>query len=136
MVNQPRKLRYPRKQKYPNINDGNHDVTSDNADWYNCVAWALGLDDRRMWPHPTDRTYEWPTPRRDDSVEAFTEGLAHFGFVPCPNDSYEEGYQKVALYVVTRLVQHALYDAYWTMRQLEPAALVREARLLGAKVVT
>lgn len=124
MSTAPRKLSYYRQSQYDNLNDDNHDVTSDETEDYNCAAWALGFTDRRMWPDPLDTSYTWPDGiDRDDSLQAFVEGFRRFGFESCPDAEFEPGYEKICLYADDVLrpdeplhVARQLSDSAWTSK--------------------
>lgn len=100
-------------------------VTSVETDDYNCAAWALGDDQRQVWPlppgAPTNRTYHWPpSARREETVDAAIEGLAEYGFEECPHATLEEGYAKVAIYATAagKLTHFArqLANGVWTSK--------------------
>jgi len=94
-------------------------IESPETSGYNCIAWAMGFDDRwvdyildspkKWWPAGVSR--DWHT----DSLIAAFEAV---GFEKCGDGKTEEGYDKVALYRV-RPFQDPLtdesIDAYgWT----------------------
>jgi hypothetical protein len=79
-------LSFYKRSKLRNLSDGNHHVTSDATDEYNCAAHAVEDTTRRWWPDPDHRRYYWPVPLRDDSLDAFIQGFAAVGFVECPPD--------------------------------------------------
>lgn len=75
-------------------------VTSRLNENYNCIAWAMNLDD--VWIGNPPRLYVkfwWPLREPicsdpDVLIRAFEE----VGFQKCDDDSHEDGYDKVALY--------------------------------------
>lgn len=86
----------------PRLRDSPFRITSDPTGDYNCIAWALG-DDERWWS-PVDNDAHWPTGLQrypsgtiisvDDVMQAF----ASEGFVECKDISLEEGYERVAIF--------------------------------------
>ena len=77
-------------------------VSSEATGEYNCIAWAMGFTDRwsdhfpgggknlkKWWPEGVERGFN-----PDFLIKAFMA----VGFECCDDDSYEEGYEKVALY--------------------------------------
>lgn len=80
-------------------------ITSPKTSKYNCIAWAMGFDDRWVDYIPDaniNKKKWWPTGVRrgflpSDLINAFEA----VGFVCCDNDTEEDGYDKVALYKVS-----------------------------------
>ena len=81
--------------------DPNFKITSDATPAYNCIGWALGMND--VWVglyHPTNYAWTWwpegvPCDERKETLIALFE---YFGFKLCDNATFEEDYDKVALY--------------------------------------
>ncbi len=73
-------------------------ITSEFNRKYNCIAWALGIDD--VWWEPDSKgTYFWPpSAPRVLTIEAFILAFAYVGFVQCDHDDYEPGFEKIALF--------------------------------------
>lgn len=83
--------------------DANFHITSPETGAYNCIAWAMGFEDRwvdyipsssqhkKWWPKGVNRSY-----LPSDLVHAFEA----VGFELCDDDEHEDGYEKVALYKV------------------------------------
>jgi len=82
---------------FPKINSSNASNTSD-ATWnYNCIAWAYGYSDRRMWPNL--RSYWWPKNiGQTESINSFVELFSLQGYKVCPCATHEHGFEKVAIY--------------------------------------
>ena len=100
---------------FPNLRDSGYQITSPVSLEYNCVAWALGVTNE-WWSH--DRT--WPdSVTRSPSIHALTQVFELFGYVICDSAESEPGYDKVALYAVDSLWQHAarqLINGRWTSK--------------------
>lgn len=66
---------------------------------YNCIAFAANEDFRWWWPIPED-SYYWPeNVPREENLEAFVKAFETLGYVACDNDNFENGFEKVAVYV-------------------------------------
>lgn len=88
---------------FPKLEDekGVFHIESPETSGYNCIAWAMGFDDRwvdylldspkKWWPAGVSR--DW---RTDTLISAFEA----VGFEKCEDGNTEEGYDKVALYRV------------------------------------
>lgn len=79
--------------------------TSDPDPGYNCVAWALGRNDRFWWPDMWGATAEgardefWPLPYVGHYAMAQIENLlAHYGYEKTEIFDYETGVAKIAVY--------------------------------------
>lgn len=81
----------------PRLTAEGYEVTSPASATYNCVAWALGEDDRWWEPVPQ---YHWPDGvPRDDSLENYVRVFESAGYARCEGAEREPGYEKVAIYV-------------------------------------
>ena len=105
--------------KFPNLNATNYETTSPASSDYNCAAWAARDDQVKWWPHPVLPEYYWPTPRRDDSLDAFIEGFGALGYAACESPELESGYEKVAVFANADGPQHVarqLSTGRWTSK--------------------
>lgn len=91
---------------FPGLKDDpDFKITSPSNPDYNCIAWAYYYSNRWMWPGGVeekvmDGFHYWPDGIADSTdVSAFIEAFNKKGFVICDNDSFEEGFRKIALYV-------------------------------------
>ena len=81
--------------KFPRLTPANHRVTSPATRVYNCVAWAVG-EDQRWW----EPGKFWPCPLLgnnftvDDVIAAFRTA----GYDVCADGVLVAGYEKVAIY--------------------------------------
>ncbi|HEY1397017.1 DUF7689 domain-containing protein [Roseateles sp.] len=86
---------------------GDLEITSDRDPKYNCIAWAMGEDERYWWP---DQDGYWPDGvERSVTVQAFIEAFATKGFVPCAGPDPIAGKEIVALYTLNGSPTHAAF---------------------------
>ena len=108
----------------PNLTDSNSAITSVQRRGYNCIAWAAGDTTRWWWPVPLRGINYWPKGiPREETLEAFILAFGTLGFVPCANDSLQDGVEKVALFAkrvgMALLPTHAalqLESGEWTSK--------------------
>lgn len=85
---------------------------------YNCIAWALGQKNRSWWPGSP--YHYWPGMHTNEiTISAFEEVFAMLGYKPCNNGNLEEGLEKIALYALNGLPQHAarqIANGRWTSK--------------------
>lgn len=119
------------KEAFPGLNeDKDFKLTSPVTPNYNCIAWAYQITDKWMWPSPSasslDAVFYWPDEvTKSPCVISFIEAFRLKGYELCVKEEFENGYQKIALYVVpgTTECTHAarqLRDGKWTSK-LGPA---------------
>ena len=81
------------------------DRTCDLPCWgYNCIAWAAGRKDKWWWPIEGDPCAFWPIPidRADPvTLKQFIKAFESEGFSVCKDGRFENGFEKVAIYVDT-----------------------------------
>lgn len=78
--------------------DGNFHLTSPSTYQYNCIAYAMGMQDR--WVDSANLPWHWWPPVHKGMAETdLIEAFRFFGFEVCGmDDSIEADYDKVALY--------------------------------------
>jgi len=92
---------------FPNLAGSPWRTTSPADTTYNCIAWALGETQRWWWPDPLGQYY-WPqNAQRESTLEAMREVLVAAGYMECLDGSYEEGFEKVAIYLHQGVLSHA-----------------------------
>lgn len=108
--------------------DANFKITSPQTPNYNCIAWAYNYNDRWMWPDPSTPIvldgvfYYWPDEvTKTPDVDSFIEAFRKKGYEICDNADFDEGFQKIALYVKpgTKECTHAarqLRNSFWTSK--------------------
>lgn len=74
---------------------------------YNCVAFAAG-DTGHFWSPTAMDGCSWPADApADDTVDGVMAALACVGFVECTDATFEDGYEKVALFAAEDRPTHA-----------------------------
>lgn len=78
--------------------DENFRLESEATDIYNCIAWAMGYDDR--WIAPIEAPgYWWPEGvEKNFMPNTLIDAFIKEGFEICHTYDLEKGYDKVALY--------------------------------------
>ncbi len=104
------KLNPNREKHYPNLKTNSaYEVKSSETAKYNCIAWALGYDDKWWQPVPIPFlvTY-WPSANRNETRANYFSVIQQEGFAQCTDGTPEPGYEKIAIYVDNRGVpKHA-----------------------------
>jgi hypothetical protein len=104
---------------FPGLAQGGYTLTSPADRVYNCIAWAAGVQNEWWWPDPMGVS-PWPAGvRREETVAAFIEAFESLGFIPCPSDAPETGFEKTALYALAGAPKHAarqLPNGRWTSK--------------------
>jgi hypothetical protein len=88
---------------------------------YNCIAWAAGDNKNKWWPMNFPNGYYWP---RQDVTQineaAFIAAFSDLGYEVCADESFEPGYEKIAIYVdINDTPTHAARqteDGAWTSK--------------------
>lgn len=105
----------------PNLTPQNSRVTSSATPRYNCIAWAANCDTRNWWPGEGGF---WPrgVPRKL-TLSAFSAVFETLGYEECQDDSFEPGYEKIAIFATREkdrcVPQHAarqLPNGKWTSK--------------------
>lgn len=104
---------------FPNITVDSFIITSPLTKGYNCIAWAYGEDKKWFWPGSKD--VHWPENIPNTvEVNSFIELYRSIGYEICDDESYEEGFLKVAIYTNnTGKPQHAarqINKSFWTSK--------------------
>jgi hypothetical protein len=83
------------KRLFPELRGSDFRLTSRATALYNCIAWAVGVnDDWWEYRHP----YTWPKAPRNPTVAAAIAVFVGQGFEQCADASPEVGWHKVAVY--------------------------------------
>lgn len=94
-------------------------ITSPDTIDYNCIAWAAREDFRWWWPDKAMDYYWPPGIERKSTIENFIKAYETIGFQVCNSEIFEEGFEKIALYVKDGKPQHAsrqLTKDVWTSK--------------------
>lgn len=100
------------------------DRTEDKVDKYNCIAWAVGKQDNWWWPRNLGG-YHWPPglirePLGKETIENFIKAFQSEGYEKCDNGKFENGFEKIALYVndkdVPKHAARSLPNGAWTSK--------------------
>lgn len=113
----------------PNLTAENYRITSVPAWEYNCIAWAVGIDDAWWWPSP-GRFWPQGVPR-EETVDAFVAAIGTRGYSDCSSAELESGFEKIALYAQGANPTHAarqLAHGWWTSK-LGPSFDIEHATL-------
>jgi hypothetical protein len=105
---------------FPSLSLSDYALTSPQDDKYNCVAWAAA-DTSHWWEDAPYAGYYWPPDApagyRITSLVGVFESL---GYQICDGGDYEEGHEKVALYVDSigdyTHVAKLLPDGWWSSK--------------------
>jgi len=84
---------------FPGLQASPFRVTSPADPNYNCIAWAAGSTADWWWPLDDVRRYFWPAGvSREISLPAFAAAFGALGYAICSDDSFEPGFEKVAIF--------------------------------------
>lgn len=112
---------------FPNLrNDSNFIVNSPNTAVYNCIAFAMRLQDRWVDHNISCPGHWWP-PISDCSMkkESLVRAFEYLGFTVCANADMEEGFDKVVLFcddndnwthaarIVAKGIEHSKFGQKW-----------------------
>lgn len=112
--------RYLIMSLFPGLQAGDFRVASLPTPEYNCIAWAAG-ETEVWWEPDINNQYYWPDGvPRNFSLDSFTKAFESIGYVICETHIYEEGLEKIAIYVDSANVPtHAsrqLGQGLWTSK--------------------
>ena len=105
------------KASFPNLRDGEYEVTSPQTREYNCIAWAADDEENWWWPSADDH---WPDGvPRVNTVDNFILAFQRLGYEVCDDGDLQIQYEKVALYANVNGPQHMarqLSSGAWTSK--------------------
>ena len=110
------------EQVFPGLRGSGYQVTSPQADRYNCIAWAAGDVSNWWWPDEPDQldsSYWPPGVPRAERLDLCCAAFATLGYTVCDDEQSEAGYEKVALFAVAGNPTHAarqLANGRWTSK--------------------
>jgi hypothetical protein len=110
---------------FPNLSPDSFEKIAEEDPDYNCIAWAASDTTRWWWPRPPgwpaifNKPY-WPTSiASDETLATFIELFNILGYELCQSDIYEEGFERIAIYVLNGVVKHAsrqLSNGRWSSK--------------------
>jgi hypothetical protein len=87
------------EEAFPGLAQGNYEIKSPRDNHYNCIAWAAGDTERWWWPISEGKVAFWPDGViREETLSAFGEAFATFGFTECDNEFAEPNTEKIAIF--------------------------------------
>lgn len=109
---------------WPNLEPNNHHETSPKSSKYNCFAWVLEKNDDRWAPYDGYTWFEGLEKighgeYHESDISYYLNGFKLIGYTLCDNGNFENGFEKIALYIKSGYVQHAakqLEDGHWTSK--------------------
>ena len=107
-------------QIFPNLATTQFKITSPPSNFYNCIAWAYGRSDIKIWPNAI-RGYLWPADiPRTETIEAFVQLFESQGFSICDDSLLVPGHEKIAIFAdANKIPQHAakqLSNGRWSSK--------------------
>ena len=104
----------------PALKEQAYEITSDESETYNCIAWALHDTKQWWWPTTLYGCYWPPGVPRENTREAVIKVFEMHGYTNCDSGELEPGYEKVAIYERSDTgIEHAarqLQDGEWTSK--------------------
>lgn len=102
------------------LGNNNYKITSYKNKLYNCIAWAASENFRKWWPDKKNQQVYWPLEAPlETTIKAFIAAFETRGYKCCDDDSFEDGYEKVALFALNGIPTHAarqLRNGKWTSK--------------------
>lgn len=89
------------EKSIPNLLAYGYTVTSPETVEYNCIAWVAGDTTAWWWPDVQYQYYWPPEIPRSETIETFIKAYETLGYTICDNAEYEDGFEKVAIYVAS-----------------------------------
>ena len=80
-------------------------MTSPLSESYNCIAWAVEIDNKQFWPDndpeiDPEMGVEWPEGiPNEETIDAFVAFFRLFGYELCEGPEFEDEFVKVAVFV-------------------------------------
>jgi hypothetical protein len=96
-----------------------YQLASPRDDSYNCVAWALDVKGKNLWPK---HDFDWPrAPRASSEIDEFESVLSLFGYERCESALWEGAtVEKLAIYTADGNPEHIArqrpQDGRWTSK--------------------
>lgn len=126
------------ESRYPGLRDSDWGITSEEDPRYNCIAFAAFDEDRWWEPDPMGQYFWPPSVPRENTLEAFILAFESVGYVRCEDETHEDGFHKVALYVKANAFTHAAREhkgALWKSKLGEDVDIVHRLDALSGRVL-
>ena len=104
---------------FPDLSKRGYKITSPIALNYNCIAWAAGVCNIWWEPDPFNQYFWPPSAHRSYSLDSYIEAFKTLNYKISSTENYEEGYEKVALFINDSEQIHAarqLESGHWTSK--------------------
>ena len=95
-------------ENFPNASQGCFNRTHKSR-LYNCIAFAAGDTTRNWWPNSTMAYWPKDAPEKE-TIYSFLKLYKNLGYKNCKNGSFENGFEKVAIYALDNKVKHAAHQ--------------------------
>lgn len=102
-------------------------ITNINVLDYNCIAYSLDIFD--MWCGASEKSWPYKSLSRSPKLNNYLKYYNMYNYSKCDNESYENEYEKVALYVdINNCVLHAAkqYKHMWRSKLGESCVIEHE----------
>ena len=107
------------RRKLPNLPIASVTITSDATPEYNCVAWAVG-ENERWWEAGMMPDSYWPAEALNtNDLRGWMEAFRSEGFEVSADSAHEVGFEKIAIYLQGGVPTHAarqLPNGRWTSK--------------------
>jgi hypothetical protein len=116
------------ESSFPNLKNTFFEIISPPDKNYNCVAWAMGINDGIWWPDRYNQYY-WPDPKRENTMEGFIRAFQSLGFEVTKSRIVEDDYEKIAIYgneFGPHHVARQLPDGKWTSKCGDEEDIIHE----------
>jgi len=105
---------------FPGLTDHNHKKKSEWDPRYNCIGFAAGTK-LFWWPKrvPGVNRYWPPGVPQELTIEAFVRAFEFKGYIECDDGSFEEGFEKIAIFAKGDEPKHAaiqIDNNYWASK--------------------
>lgn len=107
----------------PRLGESGFSIHSPDDSDYNCIAWAAGDNKRLWWPGVNGvriGSHYWPNSNTSERLDNFENAFGTVGYERCDSSDYEDGYEKIAIYVnehgVPKHAARQFSDGAWTSK--------------------
>jgi hypothetical protein len=98
MGKRPKHLK--KSNTFPSLAKKAHSVTSDPDVQYNCIAFAIGRTDKKIWPEFHPDHYWPPGVFRGDAMASLIKLFESEGYVAAKDGKFIAGTEKIAIYAM------------------------------------